>query len=103
MASESSITKLNKVLAQYGRMTYFLWYRVFIKYCVFSLKFCDFSELCQFCCSTGVLPAWCVYSTHTDTEGKQRKASVWNIIKSSEINPIFIEHPVYCQNKCQII
>ena len=38
-------------------------YRVFIKYCVFSLKFCDFSELCQFwCCSAGVLPAWCVYT-----------------------------------------
>ena len=23
----------------------------------FSLKCCDFSELCQFCCSAGVLPA----------------------------------------------
>ena len=32
-------------------------YRVFIKYCVFYLKFCDFSELCQFCCSAGFLPA----------------------------------------------
>ena len=32
-------------------------YRVFIKYCVFSWKCCDFSELCQFCCSAGVLPA----------------------------------------------
>ena len=29
----------------------------------FSWKFCDFSELCQFCCSAGVLlPAWCVYA-----------------------------------------
>ena len=37
-------------------------YRVFIKYCVFSLKFCAFSELCQFCCSAGFLPAWCVYT-----------------------------------------
>ena len=37
-------------------------YRVFIKYCVFSLKFFDFSELCQFCCCAGVLPAWCVYT-----------------------------------------
>ena len=36
-------------------------YRVFIKYCVFPLK-CYFSELCQFCCSAGVLPAWCVYT-----------------------------------------
>ena len=45
----------------------FLWYdlfmyRVFIKYCVFSLEFCDFSELCQFGCSTGFLPAWCVHT-----------------------------------------
>ena len=40
----------------------YLQYRVFIKYCVFSLKFCDFSELCQFCCSASVLPAWCVYT-----------------------------------------
>ena len=37
-------------------------YRVFIKYCVFSLKFGDFSELWQFCCSAGFLPAWCVYT-----------------------------------------
>ena len=32
-------------------------YRVFIKYCVFSIKCCDFSELCQFCCSAGILTA----------------------------------------------
>ena len=32
----------------------------------FSLK-CNFSELCQFCCSAGVLPAWCVY-THWHRE-----------------------------------
>ena len=37
-------------------------FRVFIKYCVFSLKCCVFSELCQFCCSAGVLPSWCVYT-----------------------------------------
>ena len=45
-------------------------YRVFIKYCVFSLKFCDFSELCQFRCSAAFFPDWRV-STHTDTKGKQ--------------------------------
>ena len=28
----------------------------------FFLKFCDFSALCHFCCSTGVLPACCVYT-----------------------------------------
>ena len=37
-------------------------YRVFNKYCVFSLKYCDFSELRQFCCRAGFLPAWCVYT-----------------------------------------
>ena len=41
---------------------YSAWYRVLIKYRVFSLKCCDFSELCQFYCSTGVLPAWYVYT-----------------------------------------
>ena len=46
-------------------------YRVFIKYCVFSLKCCDFSELCQFWCSAGDLPAWCVY-TLTPRENRER-------------------------------
>ena len=69
-------------------------YRVFIKYCVFSFKFCDFSELCQLCCSAGFLPAWCV-CTHTDTEGKQRNARVGSIFKNSEktqylINTLYI-------------
>ena len=41
----------------------------------FSLKFCDFSEHCQFCCSAGVLPAG-VY-THTVTT--ERMAKVQNI------------------------
>ena len=31
-----------------------IYYRVFIKYCVFSLKFCDFSELCSCLKSTRV-------------------------------------------------
>ena len=34
---------------------------------VFSLNFFEFSELCQFCCSAGVLPAWRVY-THWHRE-----------------------------------
>ena len=33
-------------------------HRVFIKYYVLSLKFCDFSELCQLCCSADILPAF---------------------------------------------
>ena len=61
-------------------------YRVLINYCVFSLKFRNFSELFQLCCSASVLPAWCVY-THWH-QGKQRKARVRK-------NTIFNEHPVY--------
>ena len=38
------------------------------------------------------LPGVC---THTDTEDKQRKASVRNILKSSGKNTIFNEHPVW--------
>ena len=63
---------------------------MFIKYCVFSLNFCNFSELCQLCCSAGVLPAWCVYTPDTE-----RKTRVRNILKSMEKNTIFNEHPVY--------
>ena len=29
---------------------------------VFFFKILWFSELCKFCCSAGVLPAWCVYT-----------------------------------------
>merc|ERR1711860_344322 len=49
-------------------------YKVFIKNCVFSLEFCDFSELCQFCCSAGFLPAWCVY---TLTPKKNRARNIF--------------------------
>ena len=37
------------------------------------------------------LPGVCTY---TDTEGKQRKARVWNILEFSEKNTIFNEDPV---------
>ena len=53
-------------------------YRVFIKYCVFSLKCCDFPVLLQRWCST------CLACVHTDTEGKQRKTRVRNILTSLE-------------------
>ena len=65
-----------------------------IKYCVFSSKCCDFSELCQFCCNALVfyLPGAC---THIDAEGKQRKVRVRNIyFKKSEKNTIYNEQPV---------
>ena len=32
--------------------------------------------------------------THTDTEGKERKTRVWNILKSSKKKAIFNENPV---------
>ena len=67
-------------------------YRVFIKYCVFSLKFCDFSELCQYCCSTGVLPAWYVY-THSH-RGKTEKGQSPKYFKIFGKKTIFNEHPV---------
>ena len=41
----------------------------------FSLKFCDFSDLCQFCCSAGFLPAWCVY-THRHREKIEKGQSL---------------------------
>ena len=56
-----------------------------LNYCVFSLKFCDFSELVFY------LPGVC---THTDTEGKHRKYRVRNILKYPKKNTIFNEHPV---------
>ena len=67
-------------------------YRVFIKYCVFSLKFCNFSELCQFCCSAGVLPSCCVY-THWH-RGKTEKYKSPEYSKSFGKKTIFNEHPV---------
>ena len=62
-------------------------YRVFINYCVFSLKFGNFSELCQFCCSAGVLPAWCMY-THWH-QGKTEKG------QSVEYSKIFGKNTIF--------
>ena len=68
-------------------------YMVFIKYSVFSLEFCDFLNSA----SSGAalvfyLPGMC---THTDTEGKQRKVRVWNILKSLEKTQYLINTPYY--------
>ena len=57
-------------------------YRVFIKYCVFSLTFCEFlNSACFAAALVFYQPGVC---THTETKGKQRKANVRNILKSSE-------------------
>ena len=67
-------------------------YRVFIKYCVspenveIFLNSVSSAALLVFYL-TGVC-------THTDTEGKQRKARVRNILKSLDKNTIFHEDPV---------
>ena len=58
-------------------------YRVFIKYCAFSLKFWIFLNSASSAAAlVFYLPCVC---THTDNEGKQqRKARFRNILKSSE-------------------
>ena len=57
-------------------------YRVFIKYCVFSLKCCDFlNSASSVAALVFYLPSVC---THTDTERKQIKARVRNILESSK-------------------
>ena len=64
-----------------------LCYRKFIKYCVFSLKCCDFSELWKFCCSAGVLPVF--------YRGKTERGKSQEYFKISKKNTIFNEHLVY--------
>ena len=66
-------------------------YRVFIKYCVFSLNIFDFSELCQFYCIAGVLPAWWV-CTHWHRE--KDKSPEYSKIFGKDT--IFNEQPVRC-------
>ena len=57
-------------------------YRVFIKYCVFPKKKLNFlSSASSAAALVFYLPSVC---THTDTKGKQRRARVRNISKSSD-------------------
>ena len=75
-------------------------YRVFIKYCVFPKNFVIFLNSASSAAAlVFYLPGVC---THTDTEGKQRKARVRNIFKSSEktqylMNTLYNTYPK-CQN-----
>ena len=71
-------------------------YRVFIKYCVVSWKFCDYSELCQFCCSAGVLPAWYDKWQRGKTE-KGHNPKYYKIL-----NTIFYEHHIPIPTKLWI-
>ena len=61
------------------------------------LKFCDFSELCKFCCSAGVLLP--VY-THWHW-GKTEKGKSPEYFKIFKENTIFNEHPVYAEYKTE--
>ena len=68
-------------------------YKVFIKYCVFSLQFCDFSQLCQFCCSAGVLPALCVYTNwHRGKTEKGKSPECFKIFEKTQhlMNTLYI-------------
>ena len=53
--------------------------------CFFSLKFCDFSELCKFCCSAGDWPA---------AEGKPREARIYLEIFEYLINTQYLKFAV---------
>ena len=65
---------------------------MFVKYCVFPKNFVIFLNFASSATAlVFYLPGEC---THTDTEGKQRKARVRNISKSSKKHNIN-EHPVY--------
>ena len=68
-------------------------YRVLIKYCGFSFKFCGFSRLCQFCCSACFLPA--IVYTHWH-RGKTEKGQSQEYFKIFGKNTIFNENPVSC-------
>ena len=58
---------------------------VFIKYCVFSFKCCNFSELCQFCCSAGVL---------TPRENRERP-EFGIYLKSSDKKTQYLKNTLY--------
>ena len=60
-------------------LSYISFYKVFINYCVYSLKLCDFLNSASSAAAlVFYLPCVC---THSDTERKQRKTRVRNILK----------------------
>ena len=68
-----------------------LWYRVFIYYCVFSLKLCDFLNSASSAAAlVFFLPGVCI---HTDTKGKKGKSPEYFKIFENK-HTIFNEHPV---------
>ena len=88
---QSQTTSRLKLIRQLEQMQYHLLRGV--HYILrFSLISCDFFNSASSAESLVLyLPGVC---THNDTEGKQRKARVWNISKSSKKITMFNEHPV---------
>ena len=67
---------------------------MFSKYCVFSYFFIFLNSASSAAALVFYLPGVC---THDDTEGKERKAGVRNILKSSKKTQ-YSEYPVYYDN-----
>ena len=70
---------------------------MFIKYCVFSLKFCDFSELCHASSAAALVFYLPVVCTHTDTRGETETGQSPEYFKILGKNTTFNEHPVVCK------
>ena len=68
---------------------YFIMYRVFIKYCVFSSAVVIFLNSASYDAALVFDLPLC---THTDTEGKPRESGIY--FKIFDKNTIFNEHPV---------
>ena len=63
---------------------------------VFFLKICDFSELCKFCCSAGVLPALCVY-THWQRARTEKGQSPEYLKKTQYLmNTLYVKYYFWC-------
>ena len=85
------IVRITKYFISLWVNTYFLdvrdsliEYRVFIKHCVFSFEFYDFSELCQFCCKRWGLTWHCVHTLTPHRGETERGQSPEYILKSSK-------------------
>ena len=63
LSTGNEATKTEESRLEYGPSFPLFLAKIYGWHCrIISEKFCDFSELYQFCCSTGVIPAWCVYT-----------------------------------------
>ena len=75
LSTGNEATKTEESRLEYGPSFPLFLAKIYGWHCrIISEKFCDFSELYQFCCSTGVIPAWCVH-TLTPRENRERQES----------------------------